>query len=356
MQITKGKIQKAQKVVIYGPEGIGKTSLAAQFPDPLFIDTEGGTNQLDIARFDKPTSWQMLAQQIQYVIVNKPCKTLVIDTVDWAERLCTESICAQHGKAGVEDFGYGNGYTYVAEEFGRFLNKLSEVVDAGINVVLTAHSQIKKFEQPDEMGAYDRYELKLGKKTSSQTAPLTKEWADMVLFANYKTISVAVDDKGKKHKAQGGKRVIYTEHHPAWDAKNRHGLPAEIEMDYIQIAHVIPTIVAETNTSESVVKEKLTTETESTISKSETVQTAETNKSEVQTLPGSIPKGLSDLMQEFNVTVDNLRDYAFNVGHFPADTPIENYPTDYFNMVIANWEKVIEKIAEIKKGNDALPF
>ena len=64
------------------------------------------------------------------------------------------------------------------------------------------------------MGAYDRYELKLGKKTSSQTAPLTKEWADMVLFANYKTISVAVDDKGKKHKAQGGKRVIYTEHHP----------------------------------------------------------------------------------------------------------------------------------------------
>ncbi len=65
---------------------------------------------------------------------------------------------------GIEDFGYGNGYVYAKEEFGRFLNRLSGVVDAGINVVLTAHAQIRKFEQPDEMGAYDRYELKLGKR------------------------------------------------------------------------------------------------------------------------------------------------------------------------------------------------
>ena len=73
-------------------------------------------------------------------------------------------------------------------------------------MVLTAHAQIRKFEQPDELGAYDRWELKLGKKTSSQTSPLIKEWADMLLFANYKTFSVAVDDKGKKRKAQGGEQ------------------------------------------------------------------------------------------------------------------------------------------------------
>ena len=60
---------------------------------------------------------------------------------------------------------------------------------------------MRKFEQPDELGAYDRWELKLGKKTSSQISPLVKEWADMVLFANYKTYAVAVDKDGKKFKA-----------------------------------------------------------------------------------------------------------------------------------------------------------
>lgn len=181
----------------------------------------------------------MLLQQIDYVKTNQICKTLVIDTIDWAEMMCISDVCAAHQKKGIEDFGYGNGYVYTKEEFGRFLNKLSEVVNAGINVVLTAHAQIRKFEQPDEMGAYDRWELKLGKKTASQTSPLVKEWSDMLLFANYKTYSIAVDDKGKKHKAQGGKRVMYTSHHACWDAKNRYGLPDELPFDYKEIAAII---------------------------------------------------------------------------------------------------------------------
>lgn len=222
MKITKGIIPCAKKVVIYGPEGIGKSTFASQFPDPVFIDTEGSTNSMDVARLPKPTSWQMLLEEIQYVKDHPDvCKTLVIDTVDWAESMCIQSICDKHQKSGIEDFGYGNGYVYTKEEMGRFLNQLSEVVEVGVNVVLTAHAQIRKFEQPDELGAYDRWELKLGKKTSSQTSPLIKEWADMLLFANYKTFSIAVDDKGQKRKAQGGERVLYTSHHACWDAKNR---------------------------------------------------------------------------------------------------------------------------------------
>lgn len=212
MQIIKGKIPSAKKITIYGPEGIGKSTFAAQFPDPVFIDTEGSTKEMDVARFKKPTSWTMLLEQINYVKNNPDiCRTLVIDTIDWAEAMCVEHICAKHHKDGLESFGYGMGYVYVKEEFGRFLNSLEEVVNAGVNVVLTAHAQIRKFEQPDEMGAYDRWELKLGKKTSSQTAPLVKEWSDALLFANYKTYSVAADDKGKKHKAQGGTREKHYE-------------------------------------------------------------------------------------------------------------------------------------------------
>lgn len=237
LNISSGRIEKPQKVVIYGPEGIGKTTFAAQFPDPVFIDTEGSTYHMDVKRTEKPQSWQQLMDQVKQ-IAGSPgiCKTLVLDTADWAEMICTETICARFQKKGIEDFGYGKGYVFLQEEFGRLLNALTEVINAGMNVVLTAHAKMRKFEQPDEMGAYDRWEMKLSK----QVAPMVKEWADMVLFANYKTYVVAADDKGKKHKAQGGKRVIFTAHHPCWDAKNRHNLPEELPLDYASIAHCIP--------------------------------------------------------------------------------------------------------------------
>ena len=130
--ITKGKIKCAKKVVIYGPEGIGKSTLASRFPDPVFIDTEGSTNAMDISRLPKPTSWTMLLEEVDYVRQNPDvCRTLVIDTTDWAEQMCIQSICDKHQKDGIESFGYGTGYVYVREEFGRFLNKLSEVVEKG---------------------------------------------------------------------------------------------------------------------------------------------------------------------------------------------------------------------------------
>ena len=114
----------------------------------------------------------------------------------------------------------------MGEEFSKLLKELNEVVKAGINVVVTAHAKMRKFEQPDEMGAYDRWEMKLSK----QAGPLLKEWADMILFCNYKTVVVTTQSKTKK--AQGGKRVVYTTHHPCWDAKNRHGLPETMDMTY----------------------------------------------------------------------------------------------------------------------------
>ena len=123
MEIIRGKIPCAKKVVIYGPEGIGKSTFASQFPDPVFIDTEGSTNSMDVARLPKASSWQMILQQVDYVRTHpETCRTLVIDTIDWAEAMCIQHICDKHRKNGIEDFGYGNGYVYVKEELGRFLN------------------------------------------------------------------------------------------------------------------------------------------------------------------------------------------------------------------------------------------
>lgn len=231
MKIISGTIQRPVKLVIYGPEGIGKSTLASHAPNPLYIDTEGGTAHLNVRRVEKPKNWEELLNDIREISLSPTiCGTLILDTADWAEQLCTDSVCSRNGKSSIEDFGYGKGYTLLAEEWQKLLHALDGVINAGINVILTAHAKMRKFEQPDETGSYDRWEMKLSK----QIAPLVKEWCDALLFLNYKTYVVA--DKDGKKKAQGGKRVIYASHHPCWDAKNRHGLPDEMDMDYQKIA------------------------------------------------------------------------------------------------------------------------
>lgn len=356
--ITDGVINGAKKVVFYGPEGIGKSTFASKFPDPLFIDTEGSTKALNVKRLPKPTSWQMLIQEVQYIIQTKPCRTLVIDTADWAERLCVEAVCSRHGKSGIEEFGYGNGYTYTAEEWGRFLNLLQDVIDvANINVLLNAHAVIRKFEQPNEMGAYDRYELKLGKKTTAQTAPLTKEWADMVLFANYKTFSVAVDKDGKKHKAQGGQRVMYTTHHPCWDAKNRFNLPEEMQLDYAGIAHIF----------DGIVQDSTPVQPQPTVQPSAVAEVQQANISEkidqlgsdlepiiketearvISQSTSNIPKPLQDLMERSLVTEDEIKKAVASKGYYPYETPIENYDQSFIDGVLVGaWPQVLKIIEE----------
>lgn len=383
MNIIKGKIDSAQKVVIYGPEGIGKSTFASKFPEPVFIDTEGSTKKLDVARTPKPTSWTMLMEQVKYFRDNPGiCKTLVIDTADWAERLCVEHICSKSQKSGIEDFGYGKGYVYLEEEFGRLLNLLEEVIEKGINVVVVAHAQMRKFEQPDELGAYDRWELKLEKKT----APLLKEWADMVLFANYKTYVINVDGQGVqkgKNKAQGGKRVMYTTHHSCWDAKNRHDLADELPFEYQAIAHCIPEsgIKAEPQKMEKNITAENRQEmppTSEQPSEPKSVGNSDPLKENMNPpepapkpapaatgLKNGIPKSLADLMIINNVTEEEIQAVVAQRGYYPIDTPIEKYDPGFVSgCLVGAWTTVFGLIKEnrLKSGKfvsadpDEIPF
>lgn len=340
MEITRGVMQKPLRVVVYGPEGIGKTTFASCFPRPIFIDTENSTEFLDVPRFPRPTSWVMLMEELQEVWRRDgEFETVVIDTADWAEALCKAHICSKANVNGIEGFGYGKGYVYLAEEWGKLLNVLTELRDKkGLNVVITAHAALRKFEQPDEMGSYDRWELKLEKKT----APLVKEWADMMLFANYQTLVIKDGDgKNAKSKARGGKRVMYTSHHPCWDAKNRQGLPPELPFEYAAIASCV------SRRTQTQTRDQSPVIYPEDYSEQEVLNSA---ASEPETIiypdPGSkLPVALTDLMAHYSVTEEQIQKVVAARGYYPANTPISNYDPNFVSGVLVGaWDQVYKMI------------
>lgn len=227
--ITKGKIPSAVRLCAYGSEGIGKSTFASKFPEPLFIDTEGGTKQLDVSRFPTPETWQELLDEIDAVIEEPEiCRTLVIDTIDRAEVLLVNTLLKEGSCDSIEKYGggYGKGYTALQERFLKdFLNRLDRVIAKGVNVTLVAHAQMRKFESPDDQ-PYDRWELKVSKKV----APIVKEWSDILLFMNY---DITVIEENGKAKAKGrAKRMMHANHHPTYDAKNRYNLPDDMPLDF----------------------------------------------------------------------------------------------------------------------------
>ena len=335
-EISRGVKINPQKVVIYGVEGIGKTSLAAQFPRPLFIDTEGGSGHLDVRRLPEPTSWTMLLDEVTWVrdFPYECGGTLVLDTADWAEKLCIAHVCGAHDLRGIEDMPYGKAYVYVKEEFGKLLNLLGECVDRGLNVVVTAHAVVTKFEQPDEMGAYDRWGLKLIDSKKTSLSSMLREWADAVLFANYKTIVVAVDKDGKKHKGTGGKnRVLYATHAASWDAKNRWGLPDEVPMDYAQIAPHVP--VPDIPGPAPAV----------TLADIEAARTMPTPFDEAPEPVAPHLGPLYDLMQRDGVSEAALQAAMAKKGYFTADTPVSVYDEQAAGWVVSVWPQIREFIS-----------
>ena len=336
LNITSGRISRPQKLVFYGSEGIGKTSLAAQCPEPLFIDTEGGTAHLDVRRTQKPADWNELISLIKEIAATPDvCKTLVIDTADWAESMCIDYICKKYNQPGIESFGYGKGYSYLAEEFSRLLLACNEVILSGKNVVITAHAKMRKQELPDEQGAFDRWELKLSK----QTAPLLKEWPDALLFLNFKTFVVATD--ANTHKAQGGKRVIYTSHHPCWDAKNRHNLPEELDLSYASIASVFeqapiaPVVLPKTNA---------TVEMVAAVPQKEALQTASPETLQI----------LKGWMEQAKISQEMIQTLVAQKGHFPVEKPLEQYPEKFVRgWLMHNWDQVV---TTIQNNPEYVPF
>jgi hypothetical protein len=225
MKITKGIRVRPKRIVLYGVESIGKSTFASQMPNPLVLDTEDGTNNIEVSRTDIENYLELEGAMHKLARDSMGFQTIVIDTIDKAERQMIDHMLRKDQKRSIEDYGFGKGYAMAGEAMGRFLAVCDTLIDRGLNVVLVGHSKVARTNPPDLDEGYDRYELKLTK----QSGPLVKEWADCILFANYKTRLVEGDDG--RTRARGGKeRVLHTERTAAWDAKNRFGLPSELPM------------------------------------------------------------------------------------------------------------------------------
>lgn len=348
------------KAVLYGQEGVGKSSLAANIPGIVFIDCEGSTTKMNVRRLPPPTSWAMLCDEMDYIRDNaaaKGYKAVAIDTFDWAESLALQAICADHKISGIEGIPYGKGWQYESELIARFLENTDRLIKAGIHVILICHAISRKTTLPEEIDEFDHWELKLGNKTTNKIAPLLKEWSDMTLFLAFKTQIMAADDKGKVHKATSVQRVMYATKSAWWDAKNRFGLPDMMPLDYSAIAHLFaapaPTL------GEKVLKRAIDAGIPTAVINPPEPETLNPEEFESLETVGAdyagIPDALKNLMQANRVLPSHIERISSDVfRYFPAGMPMRDYPQDYHEWICANWQQVMDAVRQ--NCPDYVPF
>jgi hypothetical protein len=234
--IRKNTALAAPRLMLYGVEGIGKTTFAAQAPNPIFILTEDGLGSLKVDHFPLATKASDVLDAIgSLVSEDHEFGTVVLDSVDWLDNLIWAEVEATHD---AKDLAYGKGAVIVAEKWREVLSGLNALRnDKNMVVILIAHTQIKRFDSP-EVEPFDRYQPKLQERSNA----ILREWADAVLFANYKTV-IKKDDVGfNKTSNRGistGERLLYCNERPAYMAKNRYSLPDSIPMSWESFAQAI---------------------------------------------------------------------------------------------------------------------
>lgn len=234
--VTRVTPKKTLRAVLYGPEGVGKTSFAANAPNAVFLLAEEGSGQLEINAFPRIKQFGQIEEYLDYLVSEEHnYGAVVIDTIDAVEPMIWDSVMRENGVKSIDKVGrgFGEGYKEAINKWRRTLAKLEKLeTQKNMHCILLAHSQIKLFKNPEGTD-YDRYMLKINDKA----AALIREWADDVLFANYEIVVDKDKDKEKKGKAIGGGRRLFTTHSPAYDAKNRHGLPESMPLSWDAFAN-----------------------------------------------------------------------------------------------------------------------
>lgn len=228
--VVTGRQREPWRVLLFGVEGIGKSSFGASMPKPIFVDPETGSGQLDVARFPPPQNFADVLDAVRELRETKHAyESVVFDTVDWIEPLIFRHICQRDRMADIEEYGFGKGYNVALEEWRKFLREVEALERMkGMNICLLGHSQVKTFKNP-EGADFDRYEPQIHAKA----AGLLKQWPRAVLFAHYEQYAEKENRYALKAKGVAtGERLIFTNRTAAYDAKNRYDLPASLPLSW----------------------------------------------------------------------------------------------------------------------------
>jgi len=231
--ITSGITSRPPRILIHSQHGVGKSFFSAQAPAPIFIQTEDGLVNIDVPHFPLSASFEdVLTAMTTLIIEDHEFKTVVVDTLDWLEKLIHLKVCQDNHVDNLESLGWGRGYGYAMSYWTSFFNGLDAMRNKNMAIILLCHDDVKTLNPPDS-NPYEKYVLKIHKTA----AAMAEEWADIVGYASVKVF--VATDKMKKGKATGGERVLNLASHPAYSAKNRYGITEEIPFNFTALINAI---------------------------------------------------------------------------------------------------------------------
>lgn len=238
-QVMRGKTPAPRRVMLYGVQGVGKSTWAACAPKPIFLQTEDGLGEIDCDKLPVATTFEQVMKGLSALYTEPHAyQTVVVDSLDWLERLIWVEVCRKRNVESIEDIGYAKGYIFALTQWREFLEGLSALRnDKGMAVVMIAHARIERFENP-ETESYDRYVPRLHKLA----AAVVQEWCDEVFFASYKVYTKQTEEGFNRKRSQGigtGERILRTQERPAHMAKNRLNLPDELPLDWNAYAYYL---------------------------------------------------------------------------------------------------------------------
>lgn len=235
--IHKGRKPRARRVLVYGENGVGKSSFAAQWPEPIFLNLEDGVGDLPVDSTDVIKTVREFSEALAQVATSD-YQTIVVDTIDWLEKLIFAEVAANAGKRTIEDIGFGRGYQAVEQSWQDLIVAFDWLWRSGKHIVFTCHESLEKFTNP-EGDSFNYWRPSLHLKGSG----CITEWCDEVFFLRFKTSTIqkAEGFGGKRALGVGGKeRYICTTKSAAYEAKNRLGLPDEIPPSFDAIKPFLP--------------------------------------------------------------------------------------------------------------------